>query len=67
MLTALQWVNKNIEDFRRNPKRVTIWGESAGAANVRAFMATPTADGPFAGAIMQWMPAEFGNQAGNSR
>jgi hypothetical protein len=67
MLTALQWVNKNIEAFGGDPKRVTIWGESAGAANVRALIDTPAADGLFRGAIMQSMPAEFGNLAGNSR
>jgi carboxylesterase type B len=67
MLTALQWVNKNIEAFGGDPKRVTIWGESAGASNVAALMDTPAAHGLFRGAIMQSMPAEFGIFAGYSR
>ncbi|KAJ4395117.1 hypothetical protein N0V91_011053 [Didymella pomorum] len=31
---AMQWVNKHISSFGGDPKKVTIWGESAGAYSV---------------------------------
>ncbi|KUM64196.1 hypothetical protein ACN42_g2899 [Penicillium freii] len=51
--TALEWVRRNIQDFGGDPERVTIFGQSAGAASVRALLASPAARGKFAGAIMQ--------------
>ncbi|KAJ5774340.1 hypothetical protein N7457_009236 [Penicillium paradoxum] len=50
--TALEWVRRNIQDFGGDPDRVTIFGQSAGAASVRALLASPKARGNFAGAIM---------------
>ncbi|KAJ4356444.1 uncharacterized protein N0V89_004477 [Didymosphaeria variabile] len=58
MITALRWVQKNVENFGGDPNRVTIWGESAGAVNVRSLLAIPQAEGLFHGAIMQSMPGE---------
>ena len=48
---ALQWVKKNIKRFGGDPKRVTIFGESAGSLSVAAQMASPLAQGLFVRAI----------------
>ncbi|KAK7969179.1 cholinesterase-like protein [Apiospora saccharicola] len=50
-INALDWVRKNIKDFGGDPNKTTIFGQSAGAASVRALMASPKAVGKFAGAI----------------
>ncbi|CAI6327514.1 unnamed protein product [Periconia digitata] len=60
MYTALEWVYKNIENFGGDPERITIWGNSAGAVNVRSLLAIPQAEEMIAGAIMQSGPAETG-------
>ncbi|KAH6715868.1 cholinesterase [Leptodontidium sp. MPI-SDFR-AT-0119] len=52
-INALDWVRKNIQDFGGDPKRITIFGQSAGAASVRALLASPKAAGKFKGAIPQ--------------
>lgn len=51
-INALNWVRKNIRDFGGDPGRITIFGQSAGAASVRAMLASPQAAGKFAGAIL---------------
>src|SRR5580658_7657726 len=50
-IAALQWVQRNIGAFGGDPKRVTIFGESAGAGLVANLMAIPQAKGLFERAI----------------
>jgi len=52
-IAALAWVRDNIAVFGGDTQRVTIFGESAGAQNVLALMASPLADGLFHRAISQ--------------
>ncbi len=53
LIAALAWVKENIHAFGGDPARVTIAGQSAGAKNVAALMASPQAKGLFSRAIMQ--------------
>ena len=53
MIAGLQWVQKNISAFGGDPKKVTIAGESAGAAAVSILCASPLAKGLFRGAIAE--------------
>lgn len=56
-ITALEWVNQNVEAFGGDPSRITVFGSSAGASLVRALLASPKAEGLFAAGIMQSNPA----------
>ena len=51
LLAALRWTGRNIAAFGGDPKRVTIFGESAGGVNVCSLVASPLARGLFSGAL----------------
>ncbi|MFT4009652.1 MAG: carboxylesterase family protein [Nocardioidaceae bacterium] len=53
VVAALRWVQRNIASFGGDPGRVTLGGNSAGAALVNHLMAAPAARGLFQAALGQ--------------
>jgi para-nitrobenzyl esterase len=53
MIEGLKWIQKNIAPFGGDPKKVTIFGESAGGIAVSMLCASPLAKGLFHGAISE--------------
>ena len=57
-IAALKWVQTNIAEFGGDPRNVTIFGESAGAAMAAGLVGSPRAAGLFRRAISEsgaWM------------
>lgn len=52
-ILALKWIQNNIAQFGGDPTKVTIFGESAGAAAVHYLILSPIARGLFSRAISQ--------------
>lgn len=53
LISALEWVRRNIRSFGGDPERVLVFGESAGGVNTCALVASPLAAGLFSAALMQ--------------
>ena len=51
IISALEWVNENINSFGGDPQNITIFGESAGGHNVLSLLVSKQAKGLFHKAI----------------
>lgn len=64
-IAALKWIQQHIHAFGGDAQNITVFGESAGAANIAYLIASPLAKGLFQRAIHQ--SAGFQMAAHNSR
>lgn len=55
-IAALEWVRRNIAQLGGDPKRVTVFGESAGAINAGLLLCSPLAAGLFQRVILESGP-----------
>jgi para-nitrobenzyl esterase len=55
-IAALRWVQRNIAAFGGDPRQITIFGQSAGAASVWLLMQSPLAHGLFERAVIMSGP-----------
>ena len=53
LVHGLHWVQENAIAFGGDPNRVTLYGTSAGAANILSLLTSPLADDLYHGAIVQ--------------
>jgi len=53
LVSSLQWVHDNIENFGGDPGKVMIFGQSGGGAKTSTILATPSAKGLFHRAAVQ--------------
>ncbi len=53
LITALQWVQRNISAFGGDPNNVTIWGHSGGGSKTNFTLASPLSKGLFHRAICE--------------
>lgn len=53
LVQGLHWVRDNAAEFGGDPNRITIFGASAGAANIFSLLTSPLSEGLFHGAIIQ--------------
>jgi len=63
IISALEWVRDNIDQFGGDPNRVMIFGESGGGGKVCMLLASPPAKGLFHSAIIESGPTiKFGER-----